>query len=164
MKNKKALKLVMRLFYITSLLASILYMGGCAGKTNHKFYFSEKGIVRVELSQDEVDSDQKKIQNFEQSSSIPEGMAGGILFDGSIISLSSDNEGNSIVTFHILKMLLKDSTDPSPETLIVTCPPLGYGGIAFKIGASYRVFAVKLNNQYQTWGSTGKIGTAVNAQ
>ena len=125
----------------------------CASKLPD-FYFSKGGVVRVTASAHDVENARQELLRVTSSATIQSGMDGGVLFEGVARSLVVDAESNKKIVFGVEKVIF-GLPDPSPEELEVVSPPVEYGGIDFREGRRYRIYAVKLEGRYQTWSLTG---------
>lgn len=119
------------------------------------FYFSESRVIRTNSSTEEVSTARATLAAYDANQKKPKAMEGGILFDGVVESLSLDNEKNLAVVVAVDQWFFSDEDNKNKITILT--PPLEFGGIEFQVGKEYRIFAVKLNDVYQTWAATGSF-------
>lgn len=96
---------------------------------------------------------QQQLANF-KTGEHPPGMAGSIVFDGTVKDVRAGDRGKQLVSFRIQRKLLGADLVSSDE-LVLIAPPVDGGGVNFGKGGRYRVFAVPLNGKVYTWDATG---------
>lgn len=138
---------------MTLILLAVSGMTSSLASGELNFYFSKNGVIRTDSRSEEISSARSTLTNFDAKQPKPKGMEGGILFDGIVESLVMDNEKNWSIRVIVDQWLFSDKTDGKRITIVT--PPLESGGIMFRAGKRYRIYAVELNGIYQTWDATG---------
>ncbi|HZS58212.1 MAG TPA: hypothetical protein VFA43_03015 [Gemmatimonadaceae bacterium] len=126
-------------------------LAGCVGG-KAAFPVDEEGPLPPVSTEERCEA-QQQLAHFETGKH-PPGMVGGVLFDGTVSEVRAGNGGKQLVSLRIERKLLGAEL-LSSSTLTLITPAPGAGGVAFREGARYRVYAVPLRGNFYTWQATG---------